>query len=361
MAFVPDIDDEEETPAAPAAKPAGMSTEDMIGAALVALAPALLGGAMGGKQGALAGASAGSGAAGGALKAIGDDQKAAAAAKAKREQGFADFKEKADYQHSLKPDEKPKTTTITYRKGGKQVTEVVEATPGTTREGDIPPPKSGGKNTTTPDPKELRGAAERYRNKYTIESRPFVTALNSAKETENLAGMAKENPRAAGALMGKLARAAGEVGVLSDADIQRLGGSEALDERLKRFALLSTTDQKITDADIASAQQLAKAMQASARSNLDSLTEDQVSSFVSIYGGTPEEAHVKITGRAKQKPEEPAAGGPGQGGTPLSPKNIAALEWARDPKNVNDPHWPEVVAKLKRLGVIGLEQQTAGK
>lgn len=317
------LDEDEEAPEAPAK---GMSNEDMIGAALVALAPALVGGLMGGKSGAMAGGAAGFGAAGGAMKSQADSINAANAAAAKREQGFKDFKDKADYQNSLKPEPKEETTTVTYDKNGKRITEVVPKTAGTRIEGDIPP-KAGPKDTTEVDPKEYRTAAAQAQRQFGVASRPYVTALNSAKDTEKLAGMAKDNPRAAGALMGKLARAAGEVGVLSDQDIKRLGGSEALDERLKRFISLSTSDQKITDEDIRSAQELAQQMQSSARENLGALTDQQVTSFVSIYGGDRDEAYRKITGMDPPKAEAPVVATQEQGlQVPYSPKYTEELQ-----------------------------------
>lgn len=318
------LEDEEED-AAPAPK-AGMSNSDMIGAALIALAPALLGGAMGGKQGALAGAAAGTGAAGGALKSIGDDQKAAELARAKRDQSFSDFREREDYKRENATEKDPGTTKVTYRKGGKEITELVPNVPGAKFEGDVPP-KAGPKDTTEVDPKEYRTAAAQAQRQFNVSARPYVTALNSAKETEKLAGMAKENPRAAGALMGKLARAAGEVGVLSDADIKRLGGSESVQARIERFSLLSTTDQKITDEDIRSAQELARQMQTSARDNLNSLTDSQVTSFVSIYGGNRDDAYRKITGMDPPKADAPKEESTSAGlQIPYSPKYTEELQ-----------------------------------
>jgi hypothetical protein len=171
--------------------------------------------------------------------------------------------------------------------------------------------------------------------------------------------MAKTNPRAAGALISKLARSAGEVGVLSDSDIARLGGEESFKARLERFALLSTSPQKITDEDIASAQELAQNMQASASANLNALAASQVDSFHSIYGGDKGLIYKQITGADPAKAETETTKTNLK--VPLSPEYVEALNWAKDPKNIKDPHWTAVVEKLKAAGVVKPDDAVAGK
>lgn len=160
--------------------------------------------------------------------------------------------------------------------------------------------------SSSPEPteKEKRDRLNQAGQKYDVESRKPREALASADETQKLAEMAKTNPRAAGALLGKLARAAGEVGVLSDQDIQRLGGSEALQERLERFIQKSTTDQKITDDDIKYAQELANVMRAGTKQRLDQIAADHVNRYRSIYGGDEGQVYKAITGRDKPSDDE---------------------------------------------------------
>jgi hypothetical protein len=165
-----------------------------------------------------------------------------------------------------------------------------------------PPPSSG-----EPSPKELRSAAKSAGDSLFRQTASYNNAIKGAEEAEKLAGMAKTNPRAAGALLGKLARAAGEVGVLSDSDISRLGGSQAISERLERWVGLSTSPQKITDDDIRSAQELAKAMKETATAQKRSVVDDSVARFSTNYKVDQATAHKLLTGQDLEAPA-PQAG-----------------------------------------------------
>jgi len=301
--------DDEETPADP--KPAAtteMSNEDMIAMALTALAPALLGGAMGGKQGALAGGAAGAKGAASVFQYQADEEseakklaKAMAAKEGSRQQNLTDQRGLIDYKDELDRG-KPKTekvggTLLSMSADGKSATPLyTEPT-----KPDAPKDDSG----------HIKDKVFTARTKYVQDSRPYITAIKNASEAKTLATLSKTNPRAAGALVGKLARSAGEVGVLSDADISRLGGSQALDERIKRFVGLSTSDQKITDEDIRYAEDLASVMESKASESLVGLEDEAVTSFHAIYGGNPDEVRTQITGRkAGSKTAPPPAAEP---------------------------------------------------
>ncbi len=110
----------DEKPQAAATPP--MSNSDMLGMALVTLAPALFGGMMGGTKGALAGGAAGAGAASGALKDMAaEDAKKADKAAAKEEELETHRKKKEiDKEVEGEKPKEPKTESYTDAKGNKR-------------------------------------------------------------------------------------------------------------------------------------------------------------------------------------------------------------------------------------------------
>jgi len=286
------------------------SNQEKLGLAILALATPALGFAMGGKQGALMGASAGLGAGGQYLNNKAEAQNKAEAAAAAKRQDMADFETKTRRAAEIKSEFKePKVAGPELRSVG---SDLVEYDPTTKKATTVFKGEGKAKDDKTiADPKEVRDRLYSSRREFETASKPYQTALDNAKSTAQLADLAKNNPRAAGAIVGKLARAAGEVGVLSDSDISRLGGSQSVQERLERFSLLSTSNQKLTEEDIRSAQELAAVMSESAQGNIDDLAERSVTSFTGIYGGDPEDIRVKITGRkgapAQKKDAAPKA------------------------------------------------------
>jgi hypothetical protein len=102
-----------------------MSNDDMIAAAIVSLAPALLGGLMGGKQGALAGGAAGAGAVGSALTKQAETDAKAAADKKNRQLELEEYEKKLGIKNRVAPD-KPKTRAVTTRApDGTETTKIV--------------------------------------------------------------------------------------------------------------------------------------------------------------------------------------------------------------------------------------------
>jgi hypothetical protein len=303
------------------------SLKEKFGLAAIGLLTPLLGGILGGRDGAMAGGAAG-------LKAVGtqlekDDERAyetkkatkvAEAAEGKRTKDLEDYERRLKLQSQYRPEKEDKPLKV----GNSLVAKTEEGykpvytAPGTPKD-------------ESASPKEVRSAAKSSGDSLQRQVTPYNNAIKGAEEAEKLAGMAKTNPRAAGALLGKLARAAGEVGVLSDSDISRLGGSQAVAERIERFTLLSTTDQKITDDDIRYAQELARAMKETATAQKESVVADSVSRFSTNYQVDPKKAHKLLTGQDPQKP------------APAANDDDAAVKWASDPANAKDPRAIEIL------------------
>ncbi len=320
-----------------------LSNQDKIGLALIALASPLIGQAMGGRVGGYAGAAAGATAVGGALKdhdAANAKIAAAQAAEVKRkqlrDQDMQDFEKKETFKANIKPAPKAGTRAVTTRNpDGTETIEIVPDVAGAKYESAAKPDKPA-KDTSVVDPKENRGALERAARSYRVDARKYQAAIDGAKEAETLATMAKTNPRAAGAVVGKLARAAGEVGVLSDADIQRLGGAQSLQQRLERFVGLSTSDQKITDEDIRFAQELARTMGVSAEANLEGLANSAVGSHTSIFGGDEDATYNQITGRKRKA-----------NAAPVAPATAPAVTPDKDPDAMSEAELDAEIARMK--------------
>jgi hypothetical protein len=96
-----------------------------------------------------------------------------------------------------------------------------------------------------------------------------------------------DNAAAANSARVQIARMAGEVGALSDSDIERAGGSSSIKERAKRFAKLQKTGVPISDRDIYELQNIALVYEKAARMKLQSAVGSLEEDFVKNYNGVP--------------------------------------------------------------------------
>lgn len=144
------------------------------------------------------------------------------------------------------------------------------------------------------DPK-LQAARERAQRQYNEASRPYDEAINAADEVGRLAELSKTNPTAAGALGSRVARAAGEKGVLSDMDIKRYGGSQAVAAKLERL-VQTAAEGTMTSDDVGFAQQLADTMKKNAELAKIDIGKKHTSQFTRNYRGNEKENFGIITG-----------------------------------------------------------------
>jgi hypothetical protein len=141
----------------------------------------------------------------------------------------------------------------------------------------------------------LKSARERAQTKLNNDLQQLDTQIASADEVMQIAELAKTNPAAAGAIGLKLARAAGEKGVLSDADKRDYGGSQALQDKLARY-IQRSTEGTLTQEDAAFAANFAETMRAASERARSQVTERNIQQFTRNYGGDFRENYGVITG-----------------------------------------------------------------
>lgn len=95
----------------------------------------------------------------------------------------------------------------------------------------------------------------------------YQEKADMAKNARSLAAEAKTNPTAAAAMLRSLARASGEVGVLTDQDVAAFGGSQAIIAKMQRAAEKAASG-KLPQADLAFILQLTNAMEKASRANI---------------------------------------------------------------------------------------------
>lgn len=95
------------------------------------------------------------------------------------------------------------------------------------------------------------------------------------------------NAAAANSARVQIARMAGEVGALSDSDIERAGGSPSIKERAIRFRDLQKTGRPLSERDIMELQTIANIYEKAARIKLNSAVGGMEEDFVKNYGGVP--------------------------------------------------------------------------
>jgi len=93
-----------------------------------------------------------------------------------------------------------------------------------------------------------------------------TTSESQADNMLNLVSAARNGTALAGsALKRAAARAAGEVGVLTDADIAQFGGLQSIQNRIERWGQLAATGQQLTGDDLNEFEKLATAMKTAAQ------------------------------------------------------------------------------------------------
>lgn len=213
--------------------------------------------------------------------------------------------------------------------------------------------------------KDLREGYVEYQKSFNKSAAPVKDAISASDSIFTIAKSGQKNPVAAAALPAKLARAAGETGVLTDADMARYGGSQALADSFTRWAN-KAANGTLNGQDAADAIEFANLLKTRSQQRLDQIADETVDQFTSIYGGDAKTNFNKIIGagykRGKQEGgdsgNKSALGNKPSG--PLAPgvsdeqKNL--VTWAYE--NPNDPRSAEV---LKKLGIKPPQQfQNAG-
>lgn len=110
--------------------------------------------------------------------------------------------------------------------------------------------------------------------------------LASATNVRQLLEQANSgNAAAANSARVQIARMAGEVGALSDSDIERSGGSTSIKERAKRFAQLQSDGVPLSSRDIQELSEIAELYKRIASQKLGSAISALEEDFVINYGG----------------------------------------------------------------------------
>jgi len=113
-----------------------------------------------------------------------------------------------------------------------------------------------------------------------------AAALSVASNIDSLLDAANSgNASAANSARVQMARMSGDVGALSDTDIERTGGSPSIKAKIKRFTNLQNTGVPLTAADIEELKEIARIYEANARSKLGGAVESLDKTYVSEYGG----------------------------------------------------------------------------
>jgi hypothetical protein len=141
--------------------------------------------------------------------------------------------------------------------------------------------------------------------------KPYQEAVNAAKDAKNLGELARTNPTATAPFLRRLARAAGERGVLTESDVNAFGGSTAMFARLERAAS-SASSGLLPPEDIDFAIKVADAMEQASLTGMESMIKDATESVTRNWGGTYDDNYFRLTGR------KPVKAKPDQGGQQVS-------------------------------------------
>jgi len=114
------------------------------------------------------------------------------------------------------------------------------------------------------------------------------------------------NPVAIEMARSELAKAAEGGGRLSDADVERLGGSKAISEQIDRFSYLQQTKKPATPKDIVFMQRVADILEQKARKNLSQSISGLEQDFIQ-RGGIAGAVQTAINPYAPQLAEKPSA------------------------------------------------------
>jgi hypothetical protein len=146
-----------------------------------------------------------------------------------------------------------------------------------------------------PDPYKITMARERSAKDLNKSTAKFQEAFDAASGAQNLVKLAASNPIAAGAAASRMARASGEVGVLTDHDIARFGGSKAFADRMKAF-VQGAESGTMTRENIAFMTDLAEAMKTNAKTERNKVIQRNVSQYTNIWGGDYASNVADLTG-----------------------------------------------------------------
>jgi hypothetical protein len=184
-----------------------------------------------------------------------------------------------------------KVTTV---ENGKKVEKFVRPSEGQTFE--QPPEAPQGQITSADRVKGFDANARALRD----DLKPYQEAVNAAKDAKNLGELARTNPTATAPFLRRLARAAGERGVLTESDVNAFGGSQAMFSRLERAAS-SASSGLLPPEDIDYALKVAAAMEESSQAGIESMTKDATESVTRNWGGTFDDNYYRLTGRKPGK------------------------------------------------------------
>ncbi len=122
-----------------------------------------------------------------------------------------------------------------------------------------------------------------------------MAALSAAANIDSLLSAANSgNATAANSARVQLARMAGDVGALSDSDIERSGGSPSVRRVIKRFHNLQSSDVPLSPMDIQEIREVARIYEYNARDKLNKSVEALDKTFVNEHGGIPGSVRSKM-------------------------------------------------------------------
>ncbi len=217
----------------------------------------------------------------------------------------------------------------------------------------VKPSSDGGER----EGKRFDAAAERAQKGLNTQLNAVSEQIASADDVIGIAKMGQENPVAAQSLGARIARAAGEKGVLTDSDAARYGGSAALSDKLNRYVTRSISGT-LTDDDVKFASEFAETMREAGERRRTAITERAVNQFTAIHKGTFNDNYSLLTGYEYKAPAAKGLASPrtdpsgkafanGAPATPVPhPQDDVALSWAN--KNVLSPD-PKIAEKAHAI------------
>lgn len=172
---------------------------------------------------------------------------------------------------------------------------------------------------------DLKAAATHAGDKLIATRKDYKDAIEAGEDAGNLLELAKKQPAARGAAVRRLARAAGDKGVLSDKDVDDFGGSDAVLDRLERIAT-SATSGTLPEDDAKFLKDIADKIGAASRERLATHTDNEVKRFTKVWGGDYAKNYEMLTGEAPPVKDKTVAKGKGKGDKPAEDKNTELVD-----------------------------------
>jgi hypothetical protein len=144
---------------------------------------------------------------------------------------------------------------------------------------------------------DLKGAAVHAGDKLVQTTQSYKDAIEAGEDAGNLIELSKKQPAARGAAVRRLARAAGDKGVLSDKDVDSFGGSDALTARMERIYETAVSGT-MTDDDAKYLKDVADKINAVSKERLESHKDTEVKRFTKVWGGDYAQNYERLTGEA---------------------------------------------------------------